>query len=617
MALLRTRVPAAFAAMCLGVPVLAQDAPQAPQALQTTIADHITVTAERRERPLEAVGSSVTVITAEEIEARRAVTLADLLRTVPGVEVVRSGGSGQVTSVFLRGGNSSHTLVLVDQVRVNGATTGAFDFADLTADMVERIEIVRGPQSTLYGSEAMAGVIAITTRRGRGDGPGVHGAAEAGGQDHRRLRLGLQGATPELDYSVAASRLETDAVSAASRGTEDDPHENTSAAARLGFGFAGDGRVDVSLRAFQGDVAVDGFDFVTGPVDALDRVQERDAVTGSVQATKTFGRVRQTFVLGLHDDELTGRDPVDVFSNFAIDSRAAELTAQSDVTVSEADVLTLGYSYERREGASAGNFDETVDFQSLFVQNAFSWRERFFLTAGARHDDHSDFGGETTFRVASAWKLGAATRLHGSFGTGFKAPTLVDLFFPFFGNPELAPETSQGADLGVERRFGEDVTLDVTWFTTRFDDLIVFDFVTSLPQNVAEATAEGVEVALDVRPSPRFQVAASYTLTDTEDRTTGLQLARRPQHRGVVSLFFEPAGPWRAQATLIAVADRIDSDGRVLDDYERVDVTVQYRVNEHLEPYLRVENLFDEDYEEVGGFATTGALAVVGLGVRF
>lgn len=615
MASLRIPVTAALAA-CLGVPVLAQDAP-ADAHPQTTVSEQITVTAERRERPLEAVGSSVTVITAEEIEARRAVTVADLLRTVPGVEVVRSGGSGQVTSVFLRGGSSSHTLVLIDQVRVNAATTGAFDFADLDADLIERIEVVRGPQSTLYGSEAMAGVIAITTRRGRDAGARVHALAEAGGQDHRRLRLGVEGATPGLDYSVAVADLETDAVSAAARGVEDDPHENTTAAGRLGFGFAGDGRVDVTLRAYQGDVDVDGIDFVTGPVDALDRVQERDSVTGSVQVRKTFGRVRQTFVVGLHDDELRGRDPVDFFSNFTITSRAAELTAQSDVTVSDADVLTLGYSYERRAGESLGNFDESADFQSLFVQNAFSWRERFHLTVGARYDDHSEFGGETTFRVSSAWKLGDAARLHGSFGTGFKAPTFVDLFFPFFGNPGLDPETSRGADLGVEHRFGDAVTLDVTGFTTRFDDLIVFDFVTSLPQNVAEARAEGVEATLEARPSPRFQLSASYTLTDTEDRSTGRQLARRPRHRGVVSLYFKPTDRWRAQATLIAVADRIDSDGSELDDYERVDVTVQYRVNAHLEPYVRVENLFDEDYEEVGGFATTGALAVVGLGLRF
>lgn len=615
---IRSSVLAALVLSAAVRPVLAAETPAAEDSEpRTAVAEEIVVTAQRQEVPAEAVGNSVTVITAEEIEARRANTVAELLRTVPGLEVVRSGGSGQVTSVFLRGGNSSHTLVLVDNVRVNATTSGAFDFADLSADLIERIEVVRGPLSSLYGSEAVAGVVSITTRRGA---RGLHASvrAEAGELDHRRYQVGVDGATDAVDYAISYSDLSTDSVSAAARGAEADPHQNTTLAGRMGFAFAGDGRVDVSLRAVSGDVAVDGFDFLAGPVDDLDRFQERDALTAGVQVEKKLGRLRQSFHVGTHDDELRGRDPDDVFSNFAIDSRSLEATSQSDVTLTGNDVLTLGASYEEREGTSEGNFDEKLDIASFFLQNVFDWKKRFYLTVGARYDDHSEFGGKTTLHAAGAWKLGSGTRLHASFGTGFKAPTLVDLFFPFFSNPELEPETSRSWDFGVERRSRKDqVVVDLTFFDTDFENLILFDFATSLPQNIGEARSRGVEATLEYRPGPRLRLAASYTWNDTEDLATGLRLARRPERRGVVTLYAEPMERLRAHLTLIAVADRIDSDGSAMDDYERVDLALQYRWNEHFEPYLRVENLFDQEYEEVNGFGSPGSQAVVGLSLRY
>ena len=594
-----------------------ETSPDADVEPRLNVAEQIVVTAHRKEVPAEAVGNSVTVITAEEIEARGKITVAELLRTVPGLEVVASGGSGQIASVFLRGGNSSHTLVLLDGVRTNATTSGAFDFADMTADQIERIEIVRGPLSTLYGSEAMAGVISITTRRGE-DGFQANARVEAGELDHRRYQVGLSGATSRFDYNLSYSDLETDSVSAASRGEEDDPHENTTFSSRLGFAFAGDGRLDVALRTFTGDVAIDGFDFVLGPVDDLNRIQKREAATGSVRLAKQLGRVKQSFLVGFHDDELTGSDPDDVFSNFVIDSRTLEFTTQSDVELAENDVLTLGFSYEEREGESVGNFDEKLDISSFFVQNAFDWKDRFFLSAGARYDEHSEFGDETTYHVAGAWKASEVTRVHTSFGTGFKAPTLVDLYFPFFSNPALEPETSTSWDVGIEQKFADGaIVIDVTWFDTEFDDLIVFDFVTYLPQNIGEAESKGLEVTVDYRPDERFQLTASHTWNETEDLSTGLQLARRPENRSTLNLYFRPTERWRANATLIAVSDRIDSDTSALEDYERVDLTVQYRASENFEPYLRVENLFDEEYEEVRGFSSTGSQAVVGLSLRY
>ncbi len=587
---------------------------------RSTHAEVIVVTAERRETPVRTVGSSVTVLDRAEIERRNQTTVLELLRTVPGLEVSQGGGPGKTASVFLRGGSSSHTLVLLDGVRVNDATTGAFDFADLTTDQIERIEIVRGPQGLLYGSEAVAGVISIASRRGR---EGLRGSAEvgAGSHDLRHLRLALDGGTGRLDYSLAVADLATDGVSAASerRGNrERDPYDNRTAAGRLGLAFLGDGRVDLSLRHLEGDTRLDGFDFIAGPVDDPDFTMAREALSLALKVEKDLARRwRQSFLVGHYDEDLAGADPTDPFNNFAIGTRRTEITAQSDLALSPADTLSLGYTLERRQGENLGAFAEVVHLRSAFAHNRWSWRERLFLTAGVRRDDHSRFGGETTFRVTGArlWP-GSGTRLHASYGTGFRAPSLNELFFPGFGNPGLAPETSEGLDLGVEQTFlGGRLRLDATYFETDFDDLIGFDFTTFRAANIARAEVAGLEVEARLQAAPGLAVDVSHTYTETEDLATGRALARRPRNRSALALGFEASARLSGALTGIAVADRVDSDGSTMDDYQRLDLSLAYRATRLLAPYLRLENLLDQEYEEITGFTSPGLTAAVGLKV--
>ncbi len=593
-----------------------------PEEPRPAVREEIVVTANRLEAERGEVGSSVTVISAEEIELKRKTSVAELLRTVPGVEVVRGGGPGQITSVFVRGGSPSQSLVLLDGARLNAPTTGAFDLANLAADSVERIEIVRGPQSTIYGSEAVAGIISIFSKTGR-EGLHVSALAEAGELGSSRFRFGVDGGSESFDYAVVVSREDTGGVSSASEragNTEDDGYQNLSAATRLGWHFSADARVDLNLRYFDAEVANDGFDFVLGPVDDANRLQTREGLTGSLRLETPLGAMwNQSFLLAVNDEQLAGVDPDDAFSNFAIDSRSLELTSQSDVSLGASDVLTFGLGWEQRDGGSAGSFEERVEVLSAFVQNAWSWRDRLFLTAGVRRDDHSQFGGETTFRLSSTWSFASRARLHGSYGTGFKAPTIHDLFFPFFSNPDLDAETSKGFDLGIERTWAEDRwSFDVTWFDTDFEDLIAFSFVTFRPENIARASSSGFEVTLGYRPGPSWHLQASHTYNDTEDLASGLQLARRPKNRGTLELFFRPLPRLTGSVSLIVVSGRIDSDGSELDDYRRLDLSAGYRLKGgHVEPYLRVENLFDEEYEEISGFTTPGALAVVGVSMKY
>jgi vitamin B12 transporter len=585
-----------------------------------TFSDEIVVTANRVPSPAESVGSSVTVLGREEIERRHEESVLDLLRTVPGLEVSRTGGPGAVASVFIRGANSNHTLVLIDGVRAIN-TSGGFDFSGLTADNVERIEVLRGPQSTLYGSEAIGGVVSITTRRGR---PGFHADldARAGSLDTRDARLTVDGGSGRFDYSVSVADRRTDGVSAASelRGnTEEDPFSDQTFSGRFSFSLPAAGRLDLVARHVDADSSLDGFTIGVGPTDDPNFTQRRRVSVASLQL---FQPVASWWNLRVHAnasrDESRLHDPDTDFNNADFESRLGELSAQSEFGLSPSDTLVVGVSRERRQGETvSAAYDESLDVDSAWIENDWSWRERLHVTAGARHDRYSRSGEETTYRVTGSY-LASPWRLHGSVGTGFRGPSFDELFFPFAGNPDLDPESSRGWDAGVERSFlGGAVTAGVTWFENRFRDLIAFDFTTFAFANVRRAESRGAEASLRARPGAGTQVQASYTYDDTEDLATGLPLARRPKHRLALTGLFEPVDRFQGSASLVAVRDRIDSDGTEMDDYERLDLSLSYRVRPWLEPYLLLENVLDTEYEEVNGYTAPGFLAFLGLRFRY
>lgn len=586
------------------------------------VGDPVTVTANRTEVPLAATGSSVTVIEREEIERKRHATVLEVLRTVPGLAVVQTGGPGRTTSVFIRGGGAAHTLVLVDGVRVNSTTSGALDFANLKADEVERIEIVRGPQSTLYGSEAMAGVISITTRRGRGESE-VRIDAEAGTDDRRRLRASTSGSAGRVDYSVAVGGLETGGISTASesRGNrEEDPASSVDASTRLGLDLGEDGRLDLATTYGDADTDLDGFVFGVGPVDDPNAAQRTRSLGSRLRLEQRLRPWwKQTVMVGVADERLDGKDPDTPENRFAIRGRSTQWSSQSDFTLGGAGVLTVGLQHEEREAENRGVFDGDTRLHSIYVQHQASWRDRLFVTGSLRHDDHSDFGGETTYRLTAAHRFGArGPLLRGSAGTGFRAPSLNELLFPGFGNPELAPETSRGIDLGIEQELAAGrLRLGATVFDTAYRDLIAFDLATFRADNVAEADVQGAEITAAYTPMPSLRLDFAHTYLDTEDRGTGEPLARRPRHRSTLSASFDLGERVDGVATLISVRDRIDSDGAPMDDYARLDLSLGYAWNDRLETYLRTVNLLDEDYEEVPGFTSPGRQASAGLRASF
>lgn len=615
------RPAAACAAACLSLSLSASLLAQEAGADKTEIEEEIVVTATRSETPLSQVGSSVTVLEGYQLEQRGFSSVADALRSAPGLDLSRSGGPGQTTSVFVRGGSSSQTLVLLDGVRLNSATTGAYDFADLSLDDVERIEIVRGPQSPLYGSEAAAGVIQIITRK---DGSGFKGSAlgEIGEDDHNRVRLSASGGDAEgLSGRVSLATGRVEAVSAAhprNGNSELDRHENRTATGSLGWAASESHRFDLDLRFFDGESEIDGFAFPAGPVDDLDAKLSRQA---TVAGLAYFGQPRPELEIearfGFADDELEAEDPTDPFGSYVIDSEDRELGLRVGYTAGS-HRLSAGASREEREGGTALTFGAEVEIDGVYLQDQIAIGERASLTLGVRRDDHSAFGAEETGRAALALQAWEGGRIHASWGQGFKAPTLNDLYYPFFSNPDLLPERSEAFDLGFEHTFGEgEWSAGVTYFDADFEDLIAFDFVTFLPQNIAAAKSRGVEAELHWRSDgDRMRADASYTWNETEDESTGLQLARRPEGRVTAGVSFRPADNWRLAALAVAVRDRIDSDGTVLEDYDRFDVSASFTFG-RFEPGLRVLNVTDDDTSEIGGYGAQGRTAILSLDVAF
>jgi vitamin B12 transporter len=610
------------------VPPLSAQAPaasSAPPALpapapekRLDLKEEIVVTANRIETPSESVGSSVTVIGRAEIERRQQPFVLDLLRTVPGLEVNQSGGPGALANVFMRGADPTQTLVMIDGVPVNDTTGGGFDFSGLRSDNVDRIEVLRGPQSTLYGSEAMGGVISITTRRG---GPGFHAELDArdGSRNGRELRLGADGSTAGFDYSLSVAGQRTDGPAEAGE-SKTNPFSGANASARLGVGLPADGRLELTFRHLDAKANLDSFVFGVGPVDAPAFEQRRWLSAGSlqfVQPVAGFCNLRLT--AGLDDERTRGTDvpenPVDIYD---FRSRHSELGAQSDFKLGKQDTLTVGLSREGRRGLNAGAFSQSLDVDSFYAQDNWSWRDRLSLTAGLRHDRYSRFGGKTTYRLTGSSLWPGSWRLHGSLGTGFRGPNFDELFFPQAGNPRLRPETSQGADLGVERALRNGtVVADLTFFANRFRDLIGFDFTSFMFANTRRANAQGIEASLRLRPRTDLEIQGSYTYTSTRDLATGLALPRRPRDRWTLLAAFDRGARLRATLTLVAVAHRIDTDGTNMDSYQRIDLSLEYRVRPWFAPYLMVQNLLNQRYQEVSGYTTPRLWAFAGVRLRY
>ncbi|MGW8311016.1 MAG: TonB-dependent receptor plug domain-containing protein [Thiogranum sp.] len=623
--------------------------------LATAGQDPIVVTATRIATPESELGSSVTVITSDDIQRRQYKSVPEALRMVPGVDVVQSGGVGQQTSVFLRGASSSHTLLLVDGINFSDPSSpnGAVDFSGLTLDNVERIEIVRGPQSTLYGANAIGGVINIITRRGEGP-PRVTLSMQAGNHSTMWQQAGVTGAGEVFDYSASGTHLNTHASSVTPddlRGglpAEADRYRNDTLSARLGLqagetlDFVLTGRYVKDKQDIDPEVA-----FGTIEDDNARLKNRKFFVRAEANAALLDGRWDAGLAASYTDynrrNDNPRTDPFATLQQTRFQGDTQELSLDNDLYLDEAHTVTVGGG-TKKESMHNDGFSDFGGFvvselsrasertNYAYLQDQFSFSDRVFGTAGVRLDDRDDFGSETTWRMTGVYRQRPTdTRLTGSVGTGFRAPSLFELygFTPnnfgsaYRGNPDLQPEKSLGWELGLEQSLWTDrLSFGVTYFRNDVKDLIetVFDAnFNSTSENIDKVHLRGFESFIAVEPTSRLSMRVDYTFTDAEvSDSSDRPLLRRPRKKASAHIDYAPLEKLGLYLGTDYVGDRKDIDretGAIVDatDYIVFNTAITWQLLPAFRLEARVNNLLDEHYEPADGFEALGRNYLLGF----
>ena len=611
---------------------------------------NMVVTATRTETPESEVASAITVITAEDISAKHLTTAADALRTVPGIDVIRSGGPGQPTAVYLRGANANHTLVLVDGVEMNdpSSTDGSFDFANLQTDNIERIEVVRGAASAAYGSDAMGGVINVITKKGKGAAK-FTGTAEGGSYDTWKTTGAVSGSTERVNYSLDASRLETAVFSTADKAMGNlnpNGHTNTTVSGRSGVKVTDNLDLGVSLRYNEGKTSYDD----CGGVNC-DNTNNHN--TFNQLFTRGFGHLK--LFDGLWEQTLgaaysrTDRSNINVFSPASPNSfnsvsgnlgEKVKLDYQNIFNIHKSNTLTLGVEEEADSlstssaspdpyGYNASIPLKTMNTISGYLQDQIKLFDRSFTTLGVRHDDNNRFGGHETWRVNELYVLKeTGTRLKGNYGTGFKAPTLNQLYDTIYGsgNPNLKPETSVNWDVAIEQDlFRKKATAGVSYFNNNFHNLIQFLSVPPYTNNnVSQAKVDGLETFMEVRPLTDLTLRGTYTYQQALNMTTGSQLLHRPKDKASFDADYQFLEKAHIHLNVLMVGQKADtayisysSVPVAIAGYTLVNLAGSYDINKNLQVFSRIDNLLNKQYEDVYGYGTSGLAGYGGVKVSY
>jgi vitamin B12 transporter len=596
--------------------------------------ESVVVTATRVATPVDQVASAITVIDAADIDARQQRSLPDILQEVPGLNVVQTGGEGGQTSLFMRGANSNHTKVLVDGIDVSDPSNpnGAYDFGKFNSADIARVEVLRGPQSGLYGSDAIGGVINIITKSG--DGPlSLSAEAEGGSFETFNQSATVSGSDDAFHYRATLAHLHAGATPVTpldllppGEKRNDDYFDNLTASTKLGYDVAENfdlgftGRYSNSLSRVTGD-AFDPVTFASFPSPLQTRI---DTLSYDARTTAhlVLGPVDQILGLSYSSTVTSDMDP----SNGSIPSSGdrIKLDWQGQATILDGEIVVLGAETGRdaiHVPLSAGITTNAGygELQSS-VTDLFGGAIDFHDSASLRYDDNSRFGAKTTWHIAPVLAFkDAGTRLHATYGTGFKAPSLEQLFesFPaffFFANPNLKPETSTGYDVGVDQNFGS-VSGGLTWFHNNIKNLIETDPVTF--------STEGIEAYLAWQPLEVLKLRTDYTYTEAEDADLHQELVRRPKNKASVDARWQALEALSLDASLLYVGGWIDGsrDFSVsrLDahPYWTANLAASYALTDALALTGRINNLLDKRYENPVGFQAPGLGFYAGIKASF
>ncbi len=615
----------------------------------------IVVTASRVPIPLKAVGGSITVISAEDLQNRQPNFIADVLQSVPGVDVSRSGGTGGFTQIRIRGAEANQLLVLVDGIEVNDPTLGSeFDFAHLLNGAIERVEVLRGAQSGIWGADALAGVVNIISKQGAGP-PRITGFAEAGSFGTFSSGGGIAGGGERYHFALDGRYFSSGGVNNAETGDEDDGYKNGSFSFRGGYRPHELVELKAVVRRVDNERQFDPAPFPAFvPADG-DRITQTEQTYARLQASLALFDDRWQHRLGAaltetdNDNIFSGvRDSFNAGRKFRMDYQTSFIFETPQFGHAE---HTLTFAMDREvedfeQRGTASFFGNPNQVQSIAshgyaVEYRIALWDRLFLSGAVRRDDNNDFANSTTGRGTAAYVHEAsATKVHFSYGTGVKNPTFTERFGftpdTFIGNPGLTPEQSEGWEAGIwQALFDERVIVTAAYFNEELKNEIngfFFDF--SIPPfggftatNIdGRSKRTGFELGFTAKLVAGLNVTAAYTNLDaTQLNALGHQARelRRPEHVANFSLnylFLDQRA--NLNVNIDYTSDLLDSDFSTfpatpvtLDSFTLVDVAGRYQIDKRFTVYARVENLFDENYQEVFGFATSGIAAFAGINV--
>ncbi len=595
---------------------LAQTAPTDETTLDTVI-----IEGSRLNQAATEVGSSVTIITAEDIDELGFDFAIDAVAAAPGVTVNSNGAFGGVASVRIRGASSEQTLVLIDGVAVNDTSSpgGGFNFARLDTENIERIEVLKGPQSTLWGTDAIGGVVSIITKRPE-EGLGGSAFAEYGSFNTFRGGASVGNATETGDFRLAITGTSSDGISKADENngnTEDDAYEALTLSAKGGLNLGGDLRLAADVLWTDAEAEFDSFSGqAQGSVADGDEVSETEELSANVSLTGSLfdDRLENLVLIGYSD--ITRENISNGAPSFSAEGDRVLYRYQGTLNIN--DQNTLAFGAEREETAARG---EDISIDGLFALYEFKPNEKVTLTGGLRMDDHERFGSETTGRVAAAYNPTDSLTLRASWGQGFKAPTIFQTTFFCCGatapNADLQAETSEAFDIGLDWRSPDGkAEAGITYFDQDTENQITFSFAVGGYENIAEVASQGVELYGLYRLTDWLTVSADYAYIDAENGD-GEPLVRLPEHSGDLTVSLDPDGPLSGAVLLRYNGEEQNTNGTTLDSWTRVDVTGSYDLNESVELFGRIENLFDEEYQQILGYGTPDLSGYLGIRLRY
>ncbi|MCP1997741.1 TonB-dependent receptor plug domain-containing protein [Nitrobacter winogradskyi] len=592
--------------------------------------------------PAGQLASSITIVTEQDIQTQQHRSVPDILRTAPGLNVVQAGGPGAQTSIFMRGTNANHTKVMLDGIDIGDPanSNGAFDYAHLLTADIQQMEILRGPQSGLYGSDAIGGVISIITKKGEGPAR-VTGSLESGSFKTFNQTLGLSGAERNFNYAVNVAHLHAGDVPVTppellppGRQAIGNNYDNMTYSTKLGVDLNEYLTVNSVVRytdstlLFTGDGGFPSTPNASQSTHAVQQLFNRQEAVWSL----FDGRVQSFFGLNFTNSRAYDVGPGDPAATVTTGERLKfDWRTVTEITRDNHLIIGAEHQTDRMDTA---DFAARNGNKAGFVQLQSAFADRFFLVANVRQDSNDLFGGRMTYRIAPAVIVPVTeTKLKASYGTGFKAPSLSQLFrdyptFNFFANPNLQPEDSRGYDAGFEQPlFNDRVRFGSTYFRNDITNLIDYNATFTSLVNVNSATTEGTETFVAAQITERFGIRADYTFIRAVNAATGMQLLRRPKEKWSATATWLPLDALTLSATLVRVNDWLDvtrdgmASGITAPGYTLVNLRGDYALNDQVKVFGRIDNLLDFRYQNPTGFlapglAVFGGIRVASYGVR-